>query len=68
MSSAAIKIIDSLLVINEALVTVDQVSELYKRIVAGDVPTEEEIDEKLKRNVSFAEAELERIKNDNRQE
>jgi|DEB0MinimDraft_12_1074336.scaffolds.fasta_scaffold39908_1 hypothetical protein len=66
MSSAAIKIIDSLLVINEALVTVDQVSELYKRIVAGDVPTEEEIDEKLKRNVSFAEAELERIKNDNR--
>ena len=66
MSSAAIKIIDSLLVINEALVTVDQVSELYKRIVAGDVPTEEEIDEKLKRNVSFADAELERIKNDNR--
>ena len=66
MSSAAIKIIDSLLVINEALVTVDQVSELYKRVVAGDVPTEEEIDEKLKRNVSFADAELERIKNDNR--
>tara|TARA_R110000737_G_scaffold2072_2_gene5983 strand:+ start:358 stop:558 length:201 start_codon:yes stop_codon:yes gene_type:complete len=66
MSSAAIKIIDSLLVINEALVTVDQVSELYKRVVAGDVPTEAEIDEKLKRNVSFAEAELERIKNDNR--
>tara|TARA_B110000967_G_scaffold203733_1_gene244927 strand:- start:1136 stop:1336 length:201 start_codon:yes stop_codon:yes gene_type:complete len=66
MSSAAIKIIDSLLVINEALVTVDQVSELYKRVVAGDVPTEAEIDAKLKRNVSFAEAELERIKNDNR--
>jgi len=66
MSSAAIKIIDSLLVINEALVTVDQVSELYKRVVAGDVPTEAEIDEKLERNVSFAEAELERIKNDNR--
>jgi len=66
MSSTAVKIIDSLLVINEALVTVDQVSELYKRVVAGEVPTEAEIDEKLKRNVSFAEAELERIKNDNR--
>lgn len=66
MSSSAIKIIDSLLVINEALVTVDQVSELYNRVVAGDVPTEAEIDEKLKRNVAFAEAELERIKNDNR--
>jgi len=66
MSSTAVKIIDSLLVINEALVTVDQVSELYKRVVAGEVPTEAEIDEKLKRNVDFAEAELERIKNDNR--
>ena len=66
MSSTAVKIIDSLLVINEALVTVDQVSELYKRVVAGEVPTEAEIDEKLKRNVYFAEAELERIKNDNR--
>jgi hypothetical protein len=66
MSSAAIKIIDSLLVINEALVTVDQVSELYKRVVAGDIPTEEEIDAKLKRNIDFAIAELERIKNDNR--
>ena len=66
MSSTAVKIIDSLLVINEALVTADQVSELYKRVVAGDVPTEEEIDAKLKRNVEFAEAELERIKNDNR--
>jgi hypothetical protein len=66
MSSTAVKIIDSLLVINEALVTADQVSELYKRVVAGDVPTEEEIDAKLKRNVDFAEAELERIKNDNR--
>jgi len=66
MSSTAVKIIDSLLVINEALVTVDQVSELYKRVVAGDVPTEQEIDAKLKRNVDFAEAELERIKNDNR--
>jgi len=66
MSSAAIKIIDSLLVINEALVTAEQVSELYKRVVAGDVPTEEEIEAKLKRNVDFADAELERIKNDNR--
>jgi hypothetical protein len=66
MSSAAVKIIDSLLVINEALVTVDQVSELYKRVVAGDIPTEEEIDAKLKRNIDFANAELERIKNDNR--
>jgi hypothetical protein len=66
MSSAAVKIIDSLLVINEALVTVDQVSELYKRVVAGDIPTEEEIDAKLKRNIDFAIAELERIKNDNR--
>jgi hypothetical protein len=66
MSSSAVKIIDSLLVINEALVTVDQVSELYKRVVAGDIPTEEEIDAKLKRNIDFANAELERIKNDNR--
>jgi hypothetical protein len=66
MSSTAVKIIDSLLVINEALVTVDQVSELYKRVVAGDIPTEEEIDAKLKRNIDFANAELERIKNDNR--
>jgi hypothetical protein len=48
------------------LVTVDQVSELYKRVVAGDIPTEEEIDAKLKRNIDFAIAELERIKNDNR--
>ena len=58
---SATSVINSLLVLNEAALTIEQIAGMVARIRNGDVPTEDEIDLALARNDAFADSELERI-------
>lgn len=63
MSSAAVKALDALIVLNEGMLTVEQIAGFVARMRNGEKITEEELETKYERNIRFAQEELKSLEN-----
>ena len=57
-------IIDGLIAANEFALTLEQVVALYQRVIAGDPPSEEELDDLADRNRLYASSILDDLDSD----